>query len=267
MKNFNWLEQREKKAFIAFEDGDIYYGYSIGANNDTLGEVVFNTGMTGYEEILSDPSYAGQIVTMTYTEIGSVGINSADMESERFFANGFIINNYNEPSNWRSQISLQDALIKNNIPCLAGIDTRALTIKLRNSGTLKAMLSTTGTIAPEEAIKRAKEWCGLDGQDYAQKVSTKIPYTWDDSRHNHSSWGFERTLPKSDINIVALDYGIKFNILRNLKFSGMNVKVIPANSNPEDILKLKPQGLFISNGPADPSAIHYAIKTIRELLG
>lgn len=267
MDKFNWKEKRDKKAFLAFEDGCVMRGYSIGANTDRTGEVVFNTGMTGYEEILSDPSYAGQIVTMTYTEIGSTGINCPDMESRQFFANGFIVNNYNEPSNWRSQNSLKDELIKNNIPCIAGIDTRALTVKLRNSGTLKALISCSGKVSENDAIKIAKEWCGLDGQDYAQKVTCEEPYTWDDSKHSNSSWAFDKVIPPSDMNIAALDYGIKYNILRNLRTCGMNVHVLPALSNAQDVLKIKPDGLFISNGPADPAALKYAVKTIKELIG
>ena len=151
--NYNWREKREKKAFLALADGTVMQGYSVGAPVDQVGEVVFNTGLSGYQEILSDPSYAGQFVTMTYPEIGSYGINAADMESRGLFLNGFIIHEYNEPSNWRSEESLAEFLKKHNVPCIAGLDTRALTTKLRREGTIKGFMHCSGQeITPEEGV-------------------------------------------------------------------------------------------------------------------
>ena len=171
MTTYNWKEKREKKAFLALEDGTIYHGHSVGAPADCLGEVVFNTGMTGYQEILSDPSYSGQIVTMTCTEMGNYGVTMQDMESRGCFANGFIVHQMNEPSNWRCEQSLSDFLKKGNAPCIAGIDTRALTSRLRDRGTLKGYISVESKLKEAEAIARAKAWEGLVGQDYASRVS------------------------------------------------------------------------------------------------
>ncbi len=247
----------------------MWNGVSIGAEIDALGEVVFNTGMCGYQEILSDPSYAGQFVTMTYPEIGNYGINEDDMESRCFFANGFIVHHLNEPSNWRSTISLKEAFKRWNIPALEGIDTRALTTKLRIEGTKKGFMSVTGKVSVEEAILRAKEWCGLNGQDYAQKVSCKKAYHWDPDGKISTSWGMTdgAPLPKADIKVVAYDFGIKWNILRNMRLQGFDITVVPAQTTAEEVLKMKPDGVFLSNGPADPAAITYAIKAVKELIG
>ncbi len=265
---WNWAERREKKAFLALEDGTVFRGYSIGAPVDAVGEVVFNTGMTGYQEILSDPSYSGQFVTMTYTEIGSTGINIEDMESRRFFANGFIMHEYNEPSNWRANESLADCLKKWNIPALAGIDTRALTVKLREKGTLKGFISVSGKcVREEDGVVKAGEWCGLDGQDYASRVSCTEQYEWDRDGRLTTSWGMAEKLPPADIKIVAYDFGIKWNILRGLRLHGMNVTVVPAKTPAEKVMAMKPDGVFLSNGPADPAAVTYAVDAARELVG
>ncbi len=265
--NRHWKEKREKKSFLALEDGTIYRGYSIGAPRDCLGEVVFNTGMTGYQEIISDPSYNGQIVTMTYTEIGNTGINQADMESRKGFANGFIIHELNEPSNFRCEESLTDFLKRQDIPALAGIDTRALTSKLRDKGTLKGSICVAGDTAADKAVEQACAWEGLDGQDYAARVTCKKPFTWDETGELTCSWGISDTLPPADLSIVACDFGIKWNILRQMRLSGMNVTVVPAKTTAEEILAYKPQGVFLSNGPADPAGVKYAVETARTLLG
>ena len=267
MSKWNWKEQREKPAFLALEDGTILRGYSVGAKRDGLGEVVFNTGLTGYQEILSDPSYSGQFVTMTYTQIGNTGINIADMESRGFFANGFIMHELNECSNWRADESLQEALVARDIPAIAGLDTRALTSKLRDQGTMKAYLSVCGNVSEADALQKAKDWCGLDGQDYASKVTCDAPYIWDEDGSLTQSWGIAEALPEIDLNIVAYDFGIKWNILRSLRLSGMKVTVVPAATSAEDVLALKPDGLFLSNGPADPSAVTYAAKNVEALIG
>jgi carbamoyl-phosphate synthase small subunit len=265
---YNWKEQREKTAFLALADGTVFRAWSFGAPVDRLGEVVFNTGMTGYEEILTDPSYAGQIVTLTSPEIGNVGFNATDFESAKLHAEGLIIHHYNEPSNWRSETSLKATLAKAGMPALAGLDTRALTLKLRDKGTLKGFLCATGSITEAEAVRRAKEWCGLDGQDYVQKVTTDKPYIFDPDDRLSSSWGvLDQPLPDAEIPIVAYDFGIKFNILRRLRQEGMRVTVVPAHTSAAEVLKLKPAGVFLSNGPADPAAVSYAIENIRQLVG
>lgn len=268
MSRWNWKEQREKKAFLALADGTVWRGISVGAPVDVYGEVVFNTGMTGYQEILSDPSYHGQLVTMTYTEIGNTGINAADMESNRFWANGLLVHEATEPSNWRCEQSLQAALQEQGVPALAGLDTRALTIKLRNQGTQKSYLCVTGSISEAEAIKKAQAWGGLDGQDYAAKVSCTKPYVWDPEDKISGTWGIAPNgLPKADLHVVAYDFGIKWNILRRLRQTGFKVTVVPAKTSVEEVLKLKPDGVFLSNGPADPAAVTYAYENARKLLG
>lgn len=264
---WNWRAQREKAAFLAMADGTVFHGYSVGALTDALGEVVFNTGMTGYQEILSDPSYSGQLVTMTCPEIGNTGINAADMESSRLFANGFILHEMNTPSSWRAEVSLEECLRRNAIPAIAGIDTRALTAKLRDQGTLKGYLAVSGKIAEQQAVRLAAEWGGLDGQDYAAKVSCQKPYLWDAMGKLSASWGIADSLPKADLKVVAYDFGIKWNILRSLRRNGMAVTVVPAATSADEVLALKPQGVLLSNGPADPAAVTYAIASARQLLG
>jgi len=264
---WNWKEQRERRAFLALEDGTILHGYSVGAARDTVGEVVFNTGMSGYQEILSDPSYSGQFVTMTYPEIGNTGTNMADMESRQFFCNGFILHALNEPSNWRSEASLRKALADQDIPAIAGIDTRALTLKLRAQGTLKGCLAVSDSLTPEQAVARAREWEGLDGQDYASRVTCKQPYEWDPAGEVSMSWGIAESLPPVDLDIVAYDFGIKWNILRGLRRHGMRVRVVPAATPASEVLGMQPDGVFLSNGPADPAAVTYAVNAVRELLG
>ncbi len=264
---WNWSEQRDRQAFLALQDGTILRGHSVGAAVDGYGEVVFNTGMAGYQEILSDPSYSGQFVTMTYPEIGNTGMNLADMESARLFANGFIMHAMNTPSNWRADGSLSEYLVKWNIPAIAGVDTRALTARLRAEGTQRGFMSMTGKVGEAEAVKKALEWCGLDGQDYAAKVSCTEPYGWDPDGSLTQSWGIAETLPKADLKIVAYDFGIKWNILRSMRRNGMEVTVVPAQTPAAQVLKMNPDGIFLSNGPADPSAVTYAIEAARALLG
>jgi len=264
---YNWRARRERGAFLALEDGTILRGYSIGADRDGVGEVVFNTGMSGYQEILSDPSYAGQFVTMTYPEIGNTGINAADMESRQLFANGFIVHEENTPSNWRSEESLRESLVRSGIPGIAGLDTRALTSRLRDEGTLKGYLAVAGGVDEAEAVAKAKAWEGLDGQDYAARVTCDEPYAWDPDGKHTCSWGMADELPDVDLKIVAFDFGVKWNILRSLRRSGMDVTVVPASTPAEAVLALKPDGVFLSNGPADPSAVGYAAEAATALLG
>ncbi len=267
MNKWNWKEKREKPAFLALEDGTILRGYSVGAKKDNVGEVVFNTGMTGYQEILSDPSYSGQFVTMTYTQIGNTGINIEDMDSRGFFANGFIMHELNESSNWRADESLASALESRGIPAIAGLDTRALTSILRDQGTMKAYLSVCGDVSEDDAVAKAKAWCGLDGQDYASKVTCEAAFDWDTDGALTRSWGVADKLPEADLTIVAYDFGIKWNILRGLRLNGMNIRVVPAKTSAEDVLALNPDGVFLSNGPADPAAVTYASENVRKLIG
>jgi carbamoyl-phosphate synthase small subunit len=262
-----WAAQRQRPAFLALQDGTILRGYSFGAPVDALGEVVFNTGMSGYEEILSDPSYSGQFVTMTYTEIGNYGVNPEDMESRGVFANGFIVHEDNPPSNWRSAESLGAFLTRWGVPAIAGIDTRALTTRLREQGTQRGFLAVSGQVSEADAVARAKAWEGLDNQDYASRVSCVKPYPWDPDGKLTTSWGSAESLPPADLKVVAFDFGIKWNILRGLRKCGMDVTVVPAQTPAEDVLAMKPDGVFLSNGPADPAAVKYAIQAARALLG
>ncbi len=264
---WDWKTQREKPAFLALEDGTILRGCSFGAPRDGVGEVVFNTGMTGYQEILTDPSYSGQFVTMTYPQIGNTGMNADDMESRQLFANGFIVHELNRTSNWRADESLPEALIRSGIPAITGIDTRRLTRLLRDGGTLKAYMSVAGDVDEATAVAKAKAWEGLDGQDYAARVTCDEAFAWDPDGSKTCSWGMATELAETDLNIVAYDFGIKWNILRSLRRSGMAVTVVPAHTPAADVLAMKPDGVFMSNGPADPSAVTYAIDSTRELLG
>jgi carbamoyl-phosphate synthase small subunit len=214
---------------------------------------VFNTGMTGYQEIVSDPSYAGQFVTLTTAEVGNYGCTQEDMESRSLFLNGLIVQELNPASNWRSREELSAMMARFGKPGLAGVDTRALTLHLRTAGSQKAYLHVSEeALSEEEAVRRAQAWEGLEGQDYASLVTTPVPYDWNESGRFH---------------VVVYDFGVKYNILRMLAARGMRVTVVPATTLPEDVLAAKPDGVFLSNGPADPSAVTYAIENIRMLLG
>jgi len=267
--NYNWKEKREKKAFLVLEDGTIFRGFAVGAKVDSIGEVVFNTGLVGYQEIISDPSYAGQFVVMTYTEIGNYGVNTEDMESRGLFLNGFVVHSMNNDSNWRADQSLTQMFEKNNIPCIAGVDTRALTIKLRTSGALKGYLHCSDEeMTTDEGIEKAKNWEGLNGKDYASKVSCDKQYIWDEDNSKTTSWGWcDDKLTPIKYNVVAYDFGIKWNILRAMRMHGMNVTVVPAKTPVKEVLALNPDGVFFSNGPADPGAVTYAIDNAKELIG
>jgi len=262
-----WKAQREKAAFLALEDGTVLQGYSVGARKDGLGEVVFNTGMSGYQEILSDPSYGGQFVTMTYTQIGNTGINDEDMESARLYLSGFIVHEMHGPSNWRSRVALEEALVRNGVPAIAGIDTRSLTCRLREKGSLKGYIAVEGQVDSKEAVARARKWEGLVGQDYASRVSCTSPYQWDPDSRLTCTWGVCERVPAADLRVVAFDYGIKWNILRSLSLKGMRVTVVPARTTAREVLEMKPDGVFLSNGPADPAAVTYAVEAARELIG
>ena len=277
------------KAVLALEDGQVYVGEGFGAAGETTGEVVFNTSMTGYQEILTDPSYKGQIVTMTYPLIGNYGCNLDDLESDGPKVEGFIVREYSEfPSNWRSQSTLDEFLKKHGILGLQGIDTRALTRRLRVRGVMRGMISTED-IPPEELVKRAQNSPGLVGRDLVKEVSCTGSYAWSHAVHslfpaeaegslgqgsesdgsqleiNFSSAMQHRT--ENRFRIVAMDIGIKHNILRLLHEHGCDVTVVPAVTPAEQILALKPDGLFLSNGPGDPEGIPYVVDTVRALIG
>ena len=284
-----WEAERERKAFLALDDGTVFRGVAFGAKKDMLGEVVFNTGMCGYQEILTDPSYAGQFVVLTTAEVGNYGVNGADTESRALFLSGLVIGDLAAPSSWRSEKSLGDYLAENGVPGIYGVDTRALTLHIREHGNRKAYLCAgaggsqfTATnpdaincVPPEEtAVSRAREWVGLDGQDYAAKVTCEKAYEFiprltprvscqhvgKDMRHE--------TLDETKVvpRIVCYDFGVKTNILRSLA-EWARVTIVPAKTPAEDVLAMKPDGVFLSNGPADPAAVTYAIDNIRKLLG
>lgn len=260
-----WKLERERKSFLALSDGSVFFGYSMGAPVDSFGEVVFNTSLSGYEEILSDPSYAGQFVTLTETEIGNVGVNRADMESEKFQAAGLLVQQINEASNFRSEEGLTDALKRFGIPALAGIDTRALTLLLREKGTLKGFICTSGKVSAEEGVEKAKTWAGLDGVDMVETVTCKEKYEFSDDFLGE--FGMPKELPAADLKLVAYDFGIKRNILRNLRMQGFRVTVVPAYTPAEEVLTMNPDGVFLSNGPGDPAGVKGAMENAKKILG
>ncbi len=268
-EDWNWRRQREKKAFLALEDGTVYHGCSVGFAQDRVGEVVFNTSMTGYQEILTDPSYNGQFVVMTNPEIGNTGVNQDDAESAKLFLEGFIVRQLNAPSNWRSQGSLEDYLIRHQIPALAGVDTRALTLALRHRGTLRGCLAVEGKMDAAAAVDKARQWPGLDGVDRACQVTADSAFEWDADGDKTSTWGMQEPLPlpKPERTVVAYDFGIKWNLARRLRLAAIGVQVVPAGTTAREIMAMRPDGLFLSNGPADPAALKYAIDNIRSLIG
>ena len=252
-------------AILVLEDGSLFHGISIGAQGSTIGEVVFNTSMTGYQEILTDPSYSHQIVTLTYPHIGNTGANHEDMESDKIHASGLIIRNASMiASSWRSQLSLENFLEENNLVAIADIDTRRLTSILRKSGAQSGCIMT-GDIDPKLASDKAKTFPGIAGMDLAKVVCVKEPYEWNDgSNFSNRLRPIKQT--EKVFNVVALDYGVKRNILRLLVDLGCKVTVLPATSSAEKILSYNPDGIFLSNGPGDPDACDYAITAIKELL-
>ena len=259
-----WKAERDRSAFLALDDGAVFHGVAFGAAKDALGEVVFNTGMSGYQEILTDPSYAGQFVTLTTAEVGNYGINGEDTESRSLFLSGLVIGDLTEPSNWRSEKSLDEYLRENGIPGIYGVDTRALTLHIREHGNRKAFLCVSSPLREADAIAKANEWPGLDGQDYASKVTCEKPY----GVVVRDSWLVARESPTTshEPRIICYDFGVKTNILRSLA-SWAKVTVVPAKTSAEEVLAMNPDGVFLSNGPADPAAVTYAIENIQKLLG
>ncbi len=265
-------------AILALEDGSVFHGQAFGARASACGEVCFNTSMTGYQEILTDPSYKGQIVTMTYPLIGNYGVNAQDVESWRPHVAGFVVRELSAVvSNWRADGSLAEYLEQNGIPAIQGLDTRALTKKLRVRGALNGFISTEG-VSDEQALKRARQWPGLIGVDYVKEVTHQQPFLWDETDEQSAHFNLvhgpakaglptvRQPLPPADIPIVAYDYGMKYNILRRLRQHGFKVQVVPATATAAEALKHKPAGIFLSNGPGDPAAVPYAVQAVSELL-
>ena len=263
------------KVILALADGTVFEGEQFGATGETVGEVVFNTSMTGYQEVLTDPSYKGQIVTMTYPLIGNYGCNEADVESIGPQVEGFVVREYSAyHSNWRSKWSLDTYLAEHNIIGIQGIDTRALTRRLRVHGVMNGCLSTED-LNPESLVAKAKAWHGLVGWDLVQRVTCPNPYAWRNShqlpvtsgqlkRPLSGNWKLETG---NWYKVIALDFGIKYNILRQLTEHGCEVQVVPAKTSAEEILAAEPDGVFLSNGPGDPMPVGYAIETIQGLMG
>ncbi|TYP00318.1 carbamoyl-phosphate synthase small subunit [Geothermobacter ehrlichii] len=253
------------KAILALADGRVFHGRSIGAPGEVTGEVVFNTSMTGYQEILTDPSYAGEIVTMTYTQIGNYGINPEDVESDRPHLRGFVVREAcGFPSNWRSTMSLDAYLKENGIVGIEGIDTRALVRHIRDRGAQTGIISTLDS-DPESLVAKAAGAPSIVGQDLVRTVTCSEPYTWTeglwDLRTGYADAG------ETAYRVVAFDFGIKRNILRNFVARGCEVTVVPATTSAEDVLAMNPDGVFLSNGPGDPEPVTYAQETIRQLMG
>jgi carbamoyl-phosphate synthase small subunit len=266
------------KAVLALEDGSVFHGEGFGASASACGEVCFNTAMTGYQEILTDPSYKGQIVTMTYPLIGNYGVNTLDVESWRPHVAGFVVRELSPAvSNWRADASLAEYLEQNGIPGVEGIDTRALTKKLRVQGAMKGFISTL-PISDDEAVAQARDWSGLLGVDYVKEVTHSKAFAWDEKDEQSANFklvhgpgaadarNVRDRLPTADIPIVAYDFGMKYNILRRLRQHGFRVQVVPATTPAAEALKHKPAGIFLSNGPGDPAPLDYAIQAVRDLV-
>ncbi|MCP4257520.1 MAG: glutamine-hydrolyzing carbamoyl-phosphate synthase small subunit [Planctomycetes bacterium] len=253
------------KAILLLEDGTVFKGTSFGAKGQKCGEVVFNTAMTGYQEILTDPSYNEQIITMTYPLIGNYGTNKDDWESRKSFARGFIVKeNCDYPSNWRNKQSLSEYLKSNNIVGLQGIDTRALVRHIRTAGAMRGIISST-EFGITTLKKKLQKYPGLVGRDIVKDVTVKKPYDWDKGVIDVLK--DEEIKPPKKFKVVAFDFGMKLNILRLLRSHGCDVYVVPANTTAKEVMARKPDGVFFSNGPGDPAPVSYAIETTKKLLG
>ena len=245
-----------KKAILALEDGSVYHGYSFGAEADAYGEVVFNTSMIGYQEMLTDPSYAGQIVVPTYPLIGNYGINNEDFESNKIQVRGFVVREEClKPNHYQSTKSLNQYLAESNIPGISGVDTRAITRKLRSRGVMMGVITADKT--PEQALEELKKLPNYGSIDYVKQVTTDVPYQWQP----------ELVSSKPSYDIVVLDCGLKYNILRLLSHLDCRVTAVPATTSAEDILGLKPDGVLLSPGPGDPQLLDYMVDTVKKLVG
>ena len=261
------------QAIIALEDGTVYRGRAFGASATNVGEACFNTSMTGYQEILTDPSYFSQIVTMTAVQIGNYGINPEDVESDGPKVKGFVVREVSPvTSNWRSRRSVQDYLADAGIPGVEGVDTRAITKKLRVAGAMNACISTEG-LSDAEAVRKAKDFPGLVGVDYVKEVSAYEPYHWDPEQTQSAPFTVKGThlmreeeARDSRFKVAAIDFGAKYSIYRKLQHHGFDVHIFPATAPVAAIREFQPDGVFLSNGPGDPAAVDYAHQTVRELI-
>ena len=262
------------QAILALEDGRIFRGHGYGSPGDCQGEVVFNTSLTGYQEIATDPSYAGQIVVLTNPQIGNYGTNAADNEAARPFIEGLIVREFSAvSSNWRSEQVTDEYMERFHVPVLAEIDTRALVRHLRNHGVMRGVISTTELDA-DKLVERARSIRKMDGTDLAKVVSTKTIFTFDDQDSRNQTGdsflaeGFDQIVrARERLHVVAYDFGMKLNILRMLTREGCRVTVVPAETSADDVLAMKPDGVFLSNGPGDPEPVEYAVKSIKQFLG
>jgi len=254
----------KKQAQLVLADGRIFHGQAYGAIGHCVGEVCFNTSLTGYQEILTDPSYTDQIITFTYPHIGNVGVNDCDMESDDVSVRGLIVRAPTQiTSNYRAEQDLESWLVERKVVGIAGIDTRALVRHLRDNGAQSGVIASDG-MSVEEALQLARDWDGLEGRDLVGQVSCGEKFDWNVGSYNIDTAMFET--PELHKHVVAFDFGCKRNILRKLVDRGLKVTVVPANASAADVLALKPDGIFLSNGPGDPAAVGYAVDTIRELL-
>ncbi|RPH88346.1 MAG: carbamoyl-phosphate synthase small subunit [Deltaproteobacteria bacterium] len=259
------LLRKNRQALLVLEDGGVFEGFAFAGAGETLGEVVFNTGMTGYQEVITDPSYKGQIVTMTYPLVGNYGINDEDMESAGIHLEGFIVKEYqSNPSNWRMKTSLKSFLEDSGKIGLEGIDTRALTRRLRLSGSMKGIISTeTKNVA--ELLTKVRSYPGLVGRDLVREVSCQKPYLWKNGAPAKSKIPIKKPVKK--LRVVVLDCGVKYNILRLLENNGCEVVVVPAFATGAEILSYQPDGVLLSNGPGDPAALPYIVDAARTVMG
>ncbi len=258
------LKKNQRPARLILEDGSVFKGYAFAGSGEVFGEVVFNTGMSGYQEILTDPSYKGQIVTMTYPLIGNYGINPEDMESDAIHLEGFVVREYqSHPSNWRSRQSLKDFLEERNKMGIEGLDTRALTRRLRLFGSMRGIM-TTADDPYEVLLERVQQYPGLVGRDLVQEVSCKKPYAWRDGAPRDIT---ASPAPNRRFRVVVIDCGVKYNILRNLEQRGCDVVVLPCTAESREVLSYEPDGVLLSNGPGDPAALPYIVRTAKEVLG
>ncbi len=274
-----------KPALLALADGRVFHGVGFGAPETATGEACFNTSMTGYQEVLTDPSYRGQIVAMTYPLIGNYGVNPTDAESKNPHVRGFVIEELCDiPSNWRSTESLNDYMLRWKIPGIQGIDTRSLTKHLRTAGAMQAVITADPNVTPEQAVQMAKDAPPMSGSDFVKEVSTEENFRWDPTDEESREWTIPnacepmdrqiqradgevvRPLPEAKHHIVAYDFGIKYNILRRLRQNGFTVDVVNAKTSAEEVLARKPDGIFLSNGPGDPAALDYVHTEIRKLV-
>jgi len=260
------MSRLKMEAVLALEDGTLFRGLATGAEGETHGEVVFNTSMTGYQEVLTDPSYSGQIVAMTCAEIGNYGTSSEDVESRRPQVAGFIIRDESPvASNWRSQGTLRDYLVANNIVAISDIDTRALTRLLRSAGVMRGVIATGNALDTQALVARAQASPRMEGSDLVKGVTSEAPFDWPDEDPGEFGIGPDRRA-KRRLKIAAYDFGMKWNIMRRLSAHGCNVRVYPASTPASELLATSPDGVFLSNGPGDPAPLTYAIENTAALV-